>query len=134
MEIVKDVNVSKMRPYDMESELYYESLWQKVFDEGLYTENCCEEAVGFINSRACNIEVNGNLFLVRYAKRITEQPIFTFAANSLVNTLMGTEYKTYITRDNNGITVYDGDADVYLNIHANFDKNVVQILAYDELA
>ena len=134
MEIVKDVNVSKLRPYDMESELYYESLWRKVFDEGLYAENYCEEAVGFINSRACHIEVNGNLFLVRYAKRITEQPIFTFAANSLVNALMDTGYDTYITHGDNGITVYDNDEDVYLNIHADFEKNVVQILAYDELA
>ena len=47
---------------------------------------------------------------------------------------METGYETYITHGDNGITVYDNDADVYLNIHSDFEKNVVQILAYDELA
>lgn len=38
MKIV-DVNVSKFDKYDMENELYYEPLWEKMFDEGLYTDN-----------------------------------------------------------------------------------------------
>ena len=47
MEIV-DVNVCKMDNYNMEDELYYESLWEKMFDEGKYTDDGCNEAVGFI--------------------------------------------------------------------------------------
>ena len=47
MEIV-DVNVSKLDKYNMEDEFYYESLWKKMFDEGLYTDNYNNEAVGFI--------------------------------------------------------------------------------------
>lgn len=47
MEIV-DVNVSKFDKYDMEDEYYFEPLWEKMFDEGLYTDNYNNEAVGFI--------------------------------------------------------------------------------------
>lgn len=47
MEIV-DVNVSKFDKYNMEDELYYESLWEKMFDDGEYTDDGCNEAVGFI--------------------------------------------------------------------------------------
>ena len=58
MEIV-DVNVSKLGKYNMEDELYYESLWVKMFDDGEYTDDGCNEAVGFIYSNACHAEVYG---------------------------------------------------------------------------
>ena len=58
MEIV-DVNVRKFEKYNMEDEYYFEPLWEKMFDEGLYTDNYNNEAVGFIYSNACHAEVYG---------------------------------------------------------------------------
>ena len=131
MEIVKDVNVSKLRPYDMESELYYESLWEKMFDEGKYTDDGCNEAVGFIYSNACHAEVYGNAMDVTWIKDRADKIRLAMVANDLVNNLMGTEKEKIITEENNGTTLLTDDG-IYLNIFVNFEKHHIQILAYQE--
>ena len=67
MDIV-DVNVSKLDKYNMEDELYYDSLWENMFDEGKYTDDGCNEAVGFIYSNACHAEVYGNAMDVTWIR------------------------------------------------------------------
>ena len=130
MEIV-DVNVSKFDKYDMENELYYEPLWEKMFDEGLYTDNYNNEAVGFIYSNACHSEVYDNAMVVRWIKDSADKTRLAMVANDLVNNLLGTEKKKIITEENNGTTLLTDDG-IYLNIFVNFEMRYIQILAYQE--
>lgn len=130
MEIV-DVNVSKFDKYDLENELYYESLFEKMFDDGEYTDNGCDEAVGFIYSNACHAEVYGNAMDVRWIKDSANKIRLAIVANNLVNNLMGTEQKKIITEENNGTTLLTDDG-IYLNIFVNFEMRYIQILAYTE--
>lgn len=130
MEIV-DVNVSKLNKYNMEDEYYFEPLWKKMFDEGKYTDDGCNEAVGFIYSNACHAEVYGNAMVVRWIKDSANKIRLTMVANDLLNNLMGTEKKKIITEENNGTTLLTDDG-IYLNIFVNFEMRYIQILAYTE--
>ena len=130
MEIV-DVNVRKFEKYNMEYEYYFEPLWEKMFDEGLYTDNYNNEAVGFIYSNACHAEVYGNAMDVRWIKDCSDNLRLAIVANDLVNNLMGTEQKKIITEENNGTTLLTDDG-IYLNIFVNFEKRIIQILSYQE--
>lgn len=130
MEIV-DVNVSKLDKYNMEDELYYESLWEKMFDDGEYTDDGCNEAVGFIYSNACHAEVYGNAMDVTWIKDSANKIRLAMVANDLVNNLMGTEGDKIITEGNNGVILLTDDG-VYLSIFVNFEMRYIQILAYQE--
>lgn len=130
MEIV-DVNVTKLNGFDLENELYYESLFEKMFDDGEYTDNGCDEAVGFIYSNACHAEVYGNAMDVRWIKDSANKIRLAIVANDLVNNLMGTEKEKIITEENNGTTLLTDDG-IYLNIFVNFEMRYIQILAYTE--
>lgn len=130
MEIV-DVNVSKLDKYNMEDELYYESLWEKMFDDGEYTDDGCNEAVGFIYSNACHAEVYGNAMDVTWIKDSANKIRLAMVANDLVNNLMGTEGDKIITEGNNGVILLTDDG-VYLSIFVNFEMRHIQILAYQE--
>ena len=130
MKIV-DLNVSKFEKYNMEDEYYFEPLWEKMFDEGLYTDNYNNEAVGFIYSNACHAEVYGNSMDVRWIKDNSDNLRLAIVANDLVNNLMGTEQKKIITEENNGTTLITDDG-IYLNIFVYFEKRIIQILAYQE--
>lgn len=130
MEIV-DVNVSKFDKYDMEDEYYFEPLWEKMFDEGLYTDNYNNEAVGFIFSNACHAEVYGNAMVVRWIKDSANKTRLAMVANDLVNNLMGTEKNKIITEENNGTTLLTDDG-IYLDIFVNFEMRYIQILTYTE--
>ena len=130
MKIV-DLNVSKFEKYNMEDEYYFEPLCEKMFDEGLYTDNYNNEAVGFIYSNACHAEVYGNSMDVRWIKDNSDNLRLAIVANDLVNNLMGTEQKKIITEENNGTTLITDDG-IYLNIFVNFEKRIIQILAYQE--
>lgn len=130
MEIV-DVNVSKLGKYNMEDELYYESLWEKMFDDGEYTDDGCNEAVGFIYSNACHAEVYGNAMDVTWIKDSANKIRLAMVANDLVNNLMGKEGDKIITEGNNGVILLTDDG-VYLSIFVNFEMRHIQILAYQE--
>ena len=130
MEIV-DVNVSKLCKYNMEDELYYESLWVKMFDDGEYTDDGCNEAVGFIYSNACHAEVYGEAMDVTWVKDCANKIRLAMVANDLVNNLMGTEGDKIITEGNNGVILLTDDG-VYLDIFVNFEMRHIQILAYLE--
>ena len=130
MKIV-DVNVRKFEKYNMEDEYYFEPLWEKMFDDGLYTDNYNNEAVGFIYSNACHAEVYGNSMDVIWIKDNSDNLRLAIVANDLVNNLMGTEQKKIITEENNGTTLITDDG-IYLNIFVNFEKRIIQILAYQE--
>ena len=130
MKIV-DVNVRKFEKYNMEDEYYFEPLWEKMFDEGLYTDNYNNEAVGFIYSNACHAEVYGNSMDVRWINDNSDNLRLAIVANDLVNNLMCTEQKKIITEENNGTTLITDDG-IYLNIFVNFEKRIIQILAYQE--
>lgn len=130
MEIV-DVNVTKLNGFDLENELYYESLFEKMFDDGEYTDNGCDEAVGFIYSNACHAEVYGNAMDVTWIKDSADKIRLAMVANNLVNNLMGTEQKKIITEENNGTTLLTDDG-IYLNIFVNFEMRHIHILAYQE--
>ena len=130
MEIV-DVNVRKFEKYNIEDDYYFEPLWENMFDEGLYTDNYNNEAVGFIYSNACHAEVYGNSMDVRWIKDNSDNLRLAIVANDLVNNLMGTEQKKIITEENNGTTLITDDG-IYLNIFVNFEKRIIQILAYQE--
>ena len=130
MKIV-DVNVRKFEKYNMEDEYYFEPLWEKMFDEGLYTDNYNNEAVGFIYSNACHAEVYGNAMDVRWIKDCSDNLRLAIVANDLVNNIMGTEQKKIITEENNGTTLLTDDG-IYLNIFVNFEKRHIQILSYQE--
>ena len=130
MEIV-DVNVSKLDKYNMEDEFYYESLWKKMFDEGKYTDDGCNDAVGFIYSNACHAEAYVNAMDVTWIKDSADNIRLAMVANDLVNNLMGTEKEKLITEENNGTTLLTDDG-IYLNIFVNFEMRHIQILAYME--
>ena len=130
MEIV-DVNVRKFEKYNMEDEYYFEPLWEKMFDEGLYTDNYNNEAVGFIYSNACHAEVYGNAMDVTWIKDCSDNLRLSIVANDLANNLMGTEQNKIITDENNGTTLLTDDG-IYLNIFVNFEMRHIQILAYQE--
>lgn len=130
MEIV-DVNVSKLDKYNMEYEYDFESLWYSMFDDGEYTDDGCNEAVGFIYSNACHAEVYGSSMDVRWIKDNSDNLRLSMVANDLVNNLMGTEQKKIITEENNGTTLLTDDG-IYLNIFVNFEMRHIQILAYQE--
>ena len=130
MEIV-DVNVRKFEKYNMEDEYYFEPLWENMFDEGLYTANYNNEAVGFIYSNACHAEVYGNAMDVTWIKDNSDNLRLAMVANDLVNNIMCTEQKKIITEENNGTTLLTDDG-IYLNIFVNFEKRIIQILAYQE--
>ena len=130
MEIV-DVNVSKLDKYNMEDEFYYESLWKKMFDEGKYTDDGCNEAVGFIYSNAFHAEVYGNAMDVTWIKDSADKIRLAMVANDMINNLIGTEKEKLITEENNGTTLLTDDG-IYLNIFVNFEMRHIQILAYME--
>lgn len=130
MEIV-DVNVSKFDKYDMEDEYYFEPLWEKMFDEGLYKDNYNNEAVGFIYSNACHSEVHDNALVVRWIKDSADKTRLAMVANDLVNNLMGIEKNKIITEENNGTTLLTDDG-IYLDIFVNFEMRYIQILAYQK--
>ena len=130
MKIV-DVNVRKFEKYNMEDEYYFEPLWENMFDEGLYTDNYNNEAVGFIYSNACHAEVYGNAMDVTWIKDNSDNLRLAMVANDLVNNIMCTEQKKIITEENNGTTLLTDDG-IYLNIFVNFEKRIIQILAYQE--
>lgn len=132
MEIVKDVNVSKLPVFDLENFYYYEFLWEKIFGEGEYTDNGCNEAVGFSNGRSCSAEYCRSAMIIRFTKSIDETP-FIVAANYLVNDIAGTENRHLIDRQNNGVVIYLDDS-VYLNIFADFDTHHIVINAYKKCA
>lgn len=130
MEIV-DVNVKNLSEFDIENDLYYDTLWENMFDDGEYTDDGCNEAVGFIYSNACHAEVYGNSMDVRWIKDNSDNLRLAMVANDLVNNLMGTEQKKIITEENNGTTLLTY-AGIYLNIFVNFEMRHIQILAYQE--
>ena len=130
MEIV-DVNVCKFDNYNMEDELYYESLWEKMFDEGKYTDDGCNEAVGFIYSNAFHAEVYGNAMYVTWIKDSADKIRLAMVANDMINNLIGTEKEKLITEGNNGTTLLTDDG-IYLNIFVNFEMRHIQIIAYME--
>lgn len=130
MEIV-DVNVRNLSEFDIENDLYHDTLWENMFDDGEYTDNGCDEAVGFIYSNACHAEVYGNAMVVRWIKDSANKIRLAMVANDLVNNLMGTEKKKIITEENNGTTLLTDDG-IYLNIFVNFEMRYIQILAYTE--
>ena len=128
MEIV-DVNVKNLSEFDIENDLYHDTLWENMFDEGLYTDNYCNEAVGFIYSNACHAEVYDNAMVVRWIKDSADKTRLAMVANDLVNNLMGTEKNKIITEENNGTTLLTDDG-IYLDIFVNFEMRYIQILAY----
>jgi hypothetical protein len=130
MEIV-DVNVCKLDKYNMEDEYYFEPLWEKMFDDGLYTDNYNNEAVGFIYSNACHAEVYDNEMVVTWIRDCADSLRLAIVANDLVNNLMGTEKKKIITEENNRTTLLTDDG-IYLDIFVNFEMRHIQILAYHE--
>ena len=130
MEIV-DVNVKNLRKIDIENDLYHDDLWENMFDYGEYTDDGCNEAVGFINSNACHAEVYGNAMCVRWIKDCANKLRLAMVANDMVNNLMGTEKVKIITEENNGVTLLTY-AGIYLNIFVNFEMRYIQILAYQE--
>ena len=131
MEIVKDVNVRNLKEFDIENDLYHDVLYENMFDDGIYTDNYYDEAVGFIYSNACYAEVYGNAMNVRWIKDCANNLRLAIVANDLVNNLMGTERKKIITEENNGTTLLTDDG-VYLSIFVNFEMRHIQILAYQE--
>lgn len=131
MEIV-DVNVKNLSEFDIENDLYHDTLWENMFDDGEYTDDGCNEAVGFIYSNACHAEVYGSSMDVRWIKDNSDNLRLSMVANDLVNNLMGTEQKKIITEENNGTTLLTDDG-IYLNIFVNFEKRIIQILSYQEV-
>lgn len=130
MEIV-DVNVKNLREFDIEDDLYHDVLWENMFDDGEYTDDGCNEAVGFIYSNACHAEVYGNAMYVRWIKDCANKLRLAMVANDMVNNLMGTEKVKIITEENNGVTLLTDDG-VYLSIFVNFEMRHIHILAYQE--
>lgn len=130
MEIV-DVNVKNLSEFDIENDLYHDTLWENMFDDGEYTNDGYNEAVGFIYSNACHAEVYGSSMDVRWIKDNSDNLRLSMVANDLVNNLMGTEQKKIITEENNGTTLLADDG-IYLNIFVNFEKRIIQILSYQE--
>lgn len=133
MEIVKDVNVSKLPVFDLEKFGYYEFLWERIFGDGEYTDNDCDEAVGFNNGRSCSAEFHEGTMIIRFTKIITDETSFIMAANYLVNDIAGTENIFLIDRQDNGVVIYLDDS-VYLSIIADFNKQNITINAYKKCA
>lgn len=115
----------------VENDLYHDTLWENMFDDGEYTDDGCNEAVGFIYSNACHAEAYGNAMDVTWIKDSADNLRLAIVANDLVNNLMGTEKEKFITEENNGITLLTY-AGIYLNIFVNFEMRHIQILAYQE--
>lgn len=130
MEIV-DVNVRNLREFDIENDLYHDVLWENMFDDGEYTDDGCNEAVGFIYSNACHAEIDRNAMYVSRIKGREDNTLLAITANDMVNNLMGTEKEKFITEENNGITLLTY-AGIYLNIFVNFEMRHIQILAYQK--
>lgn len=133
MEIIKDVNVSKLPIFYLEEFGYYEFLWDKIFDDGEYTDNGCDEAVGFSNGRSCSAKYYEGTMIIRFTKIITDETSFMMAANYLVNDIAGTENMHLIDRQDNGVVIYLDDS-VYLSIIADFNKQSITINACKKLA
>lgn len=76
MEIVKDVNVSKLPVFDLEEFGYYEFLWERIFGDGGYIDNDCDEAVGFNSGRSCSAEFYKGTMIIRFTKIITDETSF----------------------------------------------------------
>lgn len=133
MEIVKDVNVSKLPVFDLEEFGYYEFLWDRIFGDGGYIDNDCDEAVGFNNGRSCSAEFYEGTMIIRFTKIITDETSFMMAANYLVNDIAGTENMLLIDRQDNGVVI-DLDDSVYLSIIADFNKQSITINACKKLA
>lgn len=133
MEIVKDVNVSKLPIFYLEEFGYYEFLWDKIFDDGEYTDNGCDEAVGFSNGRSCSAEYYEGTMIIRFTKIITDETSFMMAANYLANDIAGTENMLLIDRQDNGVVIYLDDS-VYLSIITDFNKQSIVINAYKKCA
>lgn len=85
MEIV-DVNVKNLREFDIENDLYHDVLWENMFDDGEYTDDGCNEAVGFIYSNACHAEVYGNAMCVTWIKDSADKIRLAMVANDLAIT------------------------------------------------
>lgn len=133
MEIVKDVNVSKLPVFDLEEFGYYEFLWERIFGDGGYIDNDCDEAVGFNSGRSCSAEFHEGTMIIRFTKIITDETSFMMAANYLVNDIAGTENMLLIDRQDNGVVIYLDDS-VYLSIIADFNKRSITINACKKLA
>lgn len=133
MEIVKDVNVSELPVFDLEEFGYYEFLWERIFSDGGYIDNNCDEAVGFNSGRSCSAEFHEGTMIIRFTKIITDETSFVMAANYLVNDIAGTENMHLIDRQDNGVVI-DLDDSVYLSILADFNKQSVTINACKKLA
>ena len=132
MEIVKDVNVSKLTVFDLEEFGYYEFLWERIFGDGGYIDNDCDEAVGFNSGRSCSAEFHEGTMIIRFTKIITDETSFMMTANYLANDIAGTENLHLIDRQDNG-AVIDLDDGVYLSILADFNKQSITINAYKKL-
>ena len=130
MEIV-DVNVKNLSEFDIENDLYHDTLWENMFDDGEYTDDGCNEAVGFIYSNAYHAEIDRNAMYIRRIKGCEDNTLLAMAANDLVNNLMGTEKEKIITEENNGTTLLTDDG-IYLSIFVNFEERIIQILSYQE--
>ena len=132
MEIVKDVNVSKFPVFDLEEFGYYEFLWERIFGDGGYIDNDCDEAVGFNSGRSCSAEFYKGTMIIRFTKIITDDTSFMITANYLANDIAGTENLRLIYRQDNGVII-DLDDSVYLSIIADFNKQSITINAYKKL-
>lgn len=133
MEIVKDVNVSKLPVFNLDDYCYNEFLWEKIFDDGEYTDNGCDEAVGFSNGRSCSAEYYENTMIVRFTKAITDENLFFTAANTVVGNISGFQHKSIIDCFNNSLVIDMNDS-VYLSIRADSDKHHVVVNAYKKCA
>lgn len=132
MEIV-DVNVSKLPVFDLEEFGYYEFLWERIFGDGGYIDNDCDEAVGFSNGRSCSAEYYEGTMIIRFTKIITDETSFMMVANYLANDIAGTENMLLIDRQDNGVVIYLDDS-VYLSIITDFNKQSIVINAYKKCA
>lgn len=133
MEIIKDVNVSELPVFDLEEFGYYEFLWERIFGDGGYIDNDCDEAVGFNSGRSCSAEFHEGTMIIRFTKIITDETSFMMAANYLVNDIAGTENMLLIDRQDNGVVIYLDDS-VYLSIITDFNKQSIVINAYKKCA
>ena len=133
MEIVKDLNVSELPVFDLEEFGYYEFLWERIFGDGEYTDNGCDEAVGFNSGRSCSAEYYENTMVVRFAKVITDENLFLTAANIVIGNITGIQNKRIIDCLNNSVVIDMNDC-VYLSIRVDSDKRHVVINSYKKYA
>ena len=132
MEIATDVNVSKLPVFDLEEFCYYEFLWERIFGDGGYIDNDCDEAVGFNSGRSCSAEFYKGTMIIRFTKIITDETSFMMTANYLANDIAGSENLHLIDRQDNGVII-DLDDSAYLSIIADFNKQSITINAYKKL-